>query len=61
MATLEEVYAAEQRMNKARDALLAYVQRPPSQPADGQLHRELAEQLKRATDDYATAVAQLKP
>ena len=50
MATLEEeIKAAERRMSQAYDALMAYVNRPASQPADIKLHRKRGS-LGRADD-----------
>ncbi len=57
--TYEEVKAAEERMNEARGVLFAYVERPKSQPTDFQLHLRLAQDLKRATDDYVRLVGEL--
>src|SRR5580692_288372 len=37
----EEIKVAEQRMRQAYDALIAYVDRPKSQPTDIKLHRRL--------------------
>ena len=58
MATYGQVKAAEARIEQARAALLAYVERSESQQTDVQLHLRLAEDLKRATDDYVRLVAE---
>ncbi len=47
-------------MNEAKIALQRYTERPPNDPPDHKLHRRLAEELKRATDDYLTSVINLK-
>ena len=61
MATLdEEIKAAEKRMREAYDALIEYVERPPSQPADIGLHRRLADDLTLANAHYVTLVSKLK-
>jgi len=58
--TIEDVKAAERKMNEAKSALQQYTQRSPNDPPDHKLHRRLAEELKRATDDYLTSVINLK-
>lgn len=42
---------AREEVNKAESALQAYLERSPSEPADSLRHRQLADDLKRATDD----------
>ena len=61
MATLEEVQAAEERMNAAKAALLAYAQRPESQSSDPALYRRLNEELRAAMDEFLRVVDQLRP
>lgn len=61
MSTIEDVKAAEQRMNNAKAALQRYTERPAGAPTDTKLHRQLADALKKATDEYAAVVADLRP
>jgi hypothetical protein len=42
---------AREEVSKAESALQAYLERPSSEPTDVPRHRQLAEDLKRATDD----------
>ncbi len=42
---------AIEEVSKAESALRAYLERPASEPPDIPRHRQLAENLKRATDD----------
>jgi len=56
----EEMKVAEQRMRQAYDALIAYVERPESQPTDIKLHRRLANDLTLANAHYVTLVSKLK-
>jgi hypothetical protein len=61
MATLDdEIKAAEKKMRQAYDALIEYVERPVSQPADIRLHRLLADDLTLANAHYVTLVSKLK-
>jgi len=60
MSTIEDVKAAERKMNEARIALQRYTERPLSDPSDHKLHLRLAQELKRATDDYVASVIALK-
>jgi predicted metal-dependent hydrolase len=60
MSTLEEVKAAERRMNEAKKALQRYTERSANEPTDHKLHLRLAQELKRATDDYLASVINLK-
>jgi len=60
MSTIEDVKAAERKMNEAKIALQRYTERSPNDPSDHNLHRRLAEELKRATDDYLASVINLK-
>jgi hypothetical protein len=62
MATLqEEIKAAEVRVRKAYDALMAYVERPESQPSEVKLHCRLADDLALANNQYVVLVAKQKP
>jgi hypothetical protein len=61
MSTLEDAKAAEQRMNNAKAALQRYTERPDGAATDIKLHRQLAEALKKATDEYVGVVADLRP
>ena len=62
MATLDdEIKTAEKKMRQAYDALIEYVERPGSQPADIKLHRLLADDLTLANAYYVTLVSKLKP
>ena len=56
----EEIKAAERRMRQTYDALIAYVDRPASQPADIKLHRKLADDLTLANSQYVSLVAKQK-
>ncbi len=60
MSTIEQVKAAEKKMSEARGALLAYTERPQSEPQDILRHHNLAKALKEATDDYMRLVLDLK-
>jgi len=60
MSTREQVEAAKERMDAAHRALLAYVTRPPSVPADDVLHKRLGEEFKRAHHEYGRLVAELE-
>jgi hypothetical protein len=56
----EEIKVAEKRMRQAYDALIAYIDRPPSQPSDIKLHHRLADDLTLANSHYVTLVSKLK-
>ena len=61
MATLEEeIKIVEQRMRKAYEALIAYVDRPASEPVNIKLHRKLADDLTLANSHYVSLVAKQK-
>jgi hypothetical protein len=60
MSTIEEVKAAERKMNEAKAALQRYTDRSPNDPTDHKLHLRFAEELKQATDDYLASVIALK-
>ena len=57
----EEMKATEQRMRKAFEALMRYVDRPASEPPDTKLHRRLADELTMANANYVRLVSKLKP
>jgi hypothetical protein len=59
MSTLAEVRAAERSMREAQEAVRAYTERQAKAP-DFDLHRQLAAELKAATDLYVQAVLDLK-
>ena len=61
MATLEEVKAAEERMNAAKAALLEYAERPASRGRDADLQRRLSEELTRSTKEFLHLISQLTP
>lgn len=58
MKTMEEVEAAEARMNSAKDALLNYIE--GRKVIDRDLHRRLVAQLKRAQAEFLRAIAELE-
>jgi len=60
MSTLEEVKAAERRMNEAKKALQRYTERSANEPTDHKFPLRLAQELKRATDDYLASIINLK-
>lgn len=60
MSTLEDVKAAEKRVNNAKAALQEYTNRPNGAPINVKLHRRLAEALKKATDEYLAVVIDLR-
>jgi hypothetical protein len=61
MATLEEVKAAEERMNAAKAALLDYAERPATQGRDADLQRRLSEELTRSTKEFLHLISELHP
>jgi hypothetical protein len=58
MSSITEVKAAERSMREAQDAVRAYTERQAKQP-EFNLHRQLAAELKAATDLYVQAVLDL--
>jgi hypothetical protein len=52
--------SSREKMSEARGALLAYTERPQSEPQDLLRHHNLAKALKEATDDYMRLVLDLK-
>jgi len=61
MGTFEDLQAAEKRMNEAKAALERYVDRPAGEPPDHELHHQLLQKLRIATDEYAKQVAAFTP
>jgi hypothetical protein len=61
MGTFEDVQAAEKRMNEAKAALERYIDRPADEPPDHELHLQLLQKLRIATDEYAKQVATFAP
>jgi hypothetical protein len=61
MSTIVEVRAAEESMRRAQDALQAYTAYvdKPAKEQDFKIHRQLAAELKAATDIYVKAVLDL--
>jgi hypothetical protein len=60
MSTLRQVKAAENRMNEAQGALGAYAERPRSQLQNIDLHRRLAEELIKATNEYIRLIFEVE-
>ena len=60
MSTKEQVEAAKERMDAAHRALLEYVTRPASVPADDELHKRLGTEFKHAHHEYGRLVAELE-
>ncbi|MGA2001119.1 MAG: hypothetical protein ABSG52_14100 [Terriglobales bacterium] len=56
MATKQDVTAAEAQMNRAKNALLAYVQ---GQQKDINTHKRLLDELKAATDNFFAVLSRL--
>ena len=59
MSTIEDVTAAEERMNRAKDALLKYVEAAPGKRIDGDEYRRRVSRLKSANDRFMRALAEL--
>lgn len=57
MSSMEEVEAAEARMNSAKDALLNYIERRKT--IDRDLHQRLIAQLKKAQAEFLRAISEL--
>ncbi len=57
MSSMEEVEAAEARMNAAKDALLNYIEN--GKTIDRDHHRRLVAQLKKAQAAFLKAISQL--
>ena len=60
MSTLKQVKAAENWMNEAQGALGAYAERPQSQLQNLDLHRRLAEELTKATNEYIRLIFEME-
>ncbi|HLZ41765.1 MAG TPA: hypothetical protein VKQ11_12430 [Candidatus Sulfotelmatobacter sp.] len=61
MGTFDDVQAAEKRMNEAKAALERYIDRPPDEPVDHELHLQLIQKLRVTTDEYAKQIATFIP
>lgn len=59
MSTIEDVTAAEERMNRAKDALLKYVEAAPGKRIDRDEYRRLVARVKAANDRFMRALAEL--
>ena len=57
MSSMEEVEAAEARMNSAKDALLGYLE--GRETIDRDPHRRLVAQLKKAQAEFLRAISEL--
>jgi len=57
MSTLEEVEAAEAKMNTAKDALMSYIEREKTIDLDW--HRRLVARLKKAETEFLQAISEL--
>jgi hypothetical protein len=57
VSNMEEVEAAEAKMNAAKDALLKYIEGRESIERDR--HRRLVAQLKKAQADFLKAISEL--
>ena len=57
MSTMEEVEAAEAKMNAAKDALLKYIE--GRQAIDRDRHQRLVAQLKKAQAEFLKAISEL--
>jgi hypothetical protein len=57
MSDMEQVEAAEAKMNTARDALLDYIER--REAIDRDRHRRLLARLKKAEAEFHKAVSEL--
>ena len=59
MSTIADVTAAEERMNRAKDALLKYVESQPGKRIDRDEYRRLVARVKTANDRFMRALAEL--
>lgn len=57
MSNMEEVAAAEGKMNSAKDALMNYIEARDS--IDRDHHRRLVAQLKKAQAEFLKAISEL--
>jgi hypothetical protein len=59
--TIEELKAAEQRMNDAGAALIAYIQQSVEQGTNREIHDRLNHELETATNRFLDLIAQSRP
>ncbi len=59
MSSIEDITVAEERMNRAKDALLKYVESRPGKAIDREEYRRLVGRVKAANDRFMRALAQL--
>ena len=59
MSTIQEVKAAEKRMQEAERELRAYTERPENEPQDTEKHLRLTEALREARDEYMVLVSEV--
>ena len=59
MSTIEDVTAAEERMNRAKDALLKYVEAAHGERIDRDEYCRLVARVKTANDRFMRALAEL--
>ncbi len=59
MSTIEDVTAAEERMNRAKDALLKYVEGASGKRIERDEYRRLVAHVKSANDRFMRALAEL--
>ena len=57
MSSMEEVGAAEARMNSAKDDLMSYIEKRKA--IDRDLHRRLIARLKKAQAEFLKAISEL--
>jgi hypothetical protein len=57
VSTMEEVEAAEARMNSAKDALMSYIEK--GKAIDRDRHRRLVARLKKAQAEFLKAISEL--
>jgi hypothetical protein len=60
MATPQQVAEAQERMRRAQEARLVYVERPEPRTVDVAKHKRLADELKRCTDECIRLVSELR-
>jgi hypothetical protein len=59
MSTQQQVKAGETRLRESQTALLAYTERPATEPMDIAKHLALVGNLKGVTDEYVRVVFEL--
>jgi ribosomal protein S20 len=59
--TKQDIETAKERMDKAQQALDAYVNRPILHSQDGLKHLRLMEELRLSTDEHLWLVSKLRP